>query len=36
MQVESAARAAQILSFIESLPDKWKTVVGERGLKLSG
>lgn len=31
-----AAQAAQILNFIESLPDKWNTMVGERGLKLSG
>jgi ATP-binding cassette subfamily B protein len=34
--VEEAARSAHILSFIESLPDGWETVVGERGLKLSG
>ena len=27
---------AHILTFIESLPDGWNTVVGERGLKLSG
>jgi len=31
-----AARAAHILGFIESLPKGWDTVVGERGLKLSG
>jgi ATP-binding cassette subfamily B protein len=35
-EVEQAARWAQILPFIESLPDGWNTVVGERGLKLSG
>ncbi|CAE7512908.1 aclQ, partial [Symbiodinium microadriaticum] len=35
-EVEAAAEAAQIKSFIESLPDKWDTQVGERGLKLSG
>jgi ATP-binding cassette subfamily B protein len=34
--VINAARAAHILSFIESLPQGWDTVVGERGLKLSG
>jgi ATP-binding cassette subfamily B protein len=34
--VVAAARAAHILDFIESLPDKWETSVGERGLKLSG
>ncbi len=27
---------AHIRAFIESLPDGWETVVGERGLKLSG
>ena len=35
-QVVKAARAAHILHFIESLPKGWDTVVGERGLKLSG
>ncbi len=34
--VIAAARAAHILDFIESLPQGWDTVVGERGLKLSG
>ena len=31
-----AAKAAGIDGFIESLPQKYRTVVGERGLKLSG
>jgi ATP-binding cassette, subfamily B, heavy metal transporter len=35
-EVIEAARAAHILTFIESLPQGWDTVVGERGLKLSG
>jgi ABC-type transport system involved in Fe-S cluster assembly fused permease/ATPase subunit len=35
-EVEAAADAAQIRTFIESLPEKWETKVGERGLKLSG
>ncbi|HYC37791.1 MAG TPA: ABC transporter ATP-binding protein/permease [Usitatibacter sp.] len=35
-EVERAARAAHIAEFIERLPDKWETSVGERGLKLSG
>jgi len=35
-EVESAARAAHIHDFIESLPDGYATMVGERGLKLSG
>jgi ATP-binding cassette subfamily B protein len=35
-EVINAARAAHILNFIESLPQGWDTVVGERGLKLSG
>lgn len=33
---EEAARAAQILEMIESLELRWETVVGERGLRLSG
>lgn len=34
--LEQAAEMAQIRSFIESLPEAWNTIVGERGLKLSG
>ncbi len=34
--VEHAAAMAHIKDFIERLPDGWETVVGERGLKLSG
>ncbi|WP_048647743.1 ABCB family ABC transporter ATP-binding protein/permease [Nitratireductor soli] len=35
-EVRRAAEMAQIGPFIESLPDGYKTMVGERGLKLSG
>jgi ATP-binding cassette subfamily B protein len=35
-EVIEAARAAHIHDFIESLPAKYETSVGERGLKLSG
>ena len=35
-EVVAAARSAHIFGFIESLPQGWDTVVGERGLKLSG
>lgn len=35
-QVEEAARAARIHGFIESTPKGYQTMVGERGLKLSG
>lgn len=34
--VHSAAKAAQIATFIESLPHGYDTVVGERGVTLSG
>jgi len=35
-QVEEAARAARIHDFIASTPQGYETMVGERGLKLSG
>jgi len=35
-EVETAAEFAHIRAFIEALPSGWETVVGERGLKLSG
>ncbi len=35
-EVLEAARAAHIHHFVESLPDKYDSRVGERGLKLSG
>lgn len=35
-EVRRAAELAQIGPFIESLPEGYKTMVGERGLKLSG
>nr|CAA6828281.1 MAG: Lipid A export ATP-binding/permease protein MsbA [uncultured Thiotrichaceae bacterium] len=34
--LEQAAGMAHIRDFIEGLPDGWDTMVGERGLKLSG
>jgi ATP-binding cassette subfamily B protein len=34
--IEGAAKAAHIHGFIEKLPDGYETMVGERGLKLSG
>ncbi len=35
-QVKEAAQRANILEYIESLPDGFDTIVGERGVKLSG
>jgi ABC-type transport system involved in Fe-S cluster assembly fused permease/ATPase subunit len=35
-EVREAAELAQIGAFVESLPDGYQTMVGERGLKLSG
>lgn len=35
-QIREAAKAASLDGFIESLPEGYETVVGERGLKLSG
>ena len=35
-EVREAARMAQIDTFIRALPDGYRTMVGERGLKLSG
>lgn len=35
-EIEQAAKHANIHDFIMSLPDTYQTVVGERGLKLSG
>lgn len=34
--VVKAAKAVGIHDFIEALPDKYETIVGDRGLKLSG
>ena len=35
-EIENACKVANIYDFIVSLPDKFNTVVGNRGLKLSG
>ena len=35
-EIEAAARLAQIHDFVTSLPEGYATMVGERGLKLSG
>ena len=34
--LSDACGRAAILDFIESLPDRWDTLIGERGIKLSG
>lgn len=36
VQVDEATRAANIYDFICSLPDRYETLTGERGIKLSG
>ncbi len=36
VEVERASAMAHIRAFVESLPQGWETLVGERGLKLSG
>ena len=35
-EIERASKASQLYDFIKSLPDGFDTLVGERGLKLSG
>ena len=35
-EIENACRIANIYDFIDSLPDRFDTIVGNRGLKLSG
>jgi ATP-binding cassette subfamily B protein len=35
-EIEAAARQAHIHDFIETLPQRYETLVGERGIKLSG
>jgi ABC-type transport system involved in Fe-S cluster assembly fused permease/ATPase subunit len=35
-EIEEAAKAAELDGFVRSLPDGYATLVGERGLKLSG
>jgi ABC-type multidrug transport system fused ATPase/permease subunit len=35
-ELEQAVKDAQLTDFIESLDEGWETVVGDRGLKLSG
>lgn len=35
-EIREAAKLANISDFIESLPDQYNTIVGERGIKMSG
>jgi len=34
--LERVSKAAQLFNFVQSLPEKFETIVGDRGLKLSG
>ena len=36
LEIEMAAKSANIYDFIMSLPDRFDTIVGERGMRLSG
>jgi len=35
-EVEKAAKGAQVYDFVMNMAEKWNTIVGERGLRLSG
>ena len=35
-ELDQVANSAQLIDFIRALPDGWETMVGDRGLKLSG
>ena len=35
-ELDKVAESAQILDFVRSLPDGWDSMIGDRGLKLSG
>jgi len=35
-EIKSAAKAADLMHFVESLPDGFETVVGDRGVRVSG
>merc|ERR1712226_489152 len=35
-ELEKASKDAQLMEFVQSLDDGWETMVGDRGLKLSG